>query len=164
MNVESFVNKYWQYAMKSQIRTGIPALAVMAQAALETGWGSTVIGNMMFGKKDNDGLNGNEQLLLTTEYLDNPNAHFPEVVLITKIRDRLYKYKVRDWFRKYSTPAESFIDHSLLISKSKRYETAMLFTDKPFIFATEIARAGYATDPDYAAKLSSIMKTIQKYV
>lgn len=161
MTPKEFVTKYWPYAMQSQAKTKVPALVIMAQAAVETGWGSVVVGNMMFGKKDSDGMNGNEQLLTTTEYLDDPNKKFPVVLSVIKVGEKLWKYKVKDWFRKYATPEESFTDHARLIAGSKRYAEAMKFTDDPYRFAAEIHKAGYATDLHYTEKLHKLIDTIK---
>lgn len=162
MTPKQFVEKYWPYAMQSQAKTKVPALVIMAQAAVETGWGSVVVGNMMFGKKDSDGMNGNEQLLTTTEYLSDPNKKFPVVLSVLKVGEKMWKYKVKDWFRKYNTPEESFTDHARLLVNSPRYRNAMLHTDDPYRFAAEIHKAGYATDPDYTKKLHSLIDTIKK--
>jgi flagellum-specific peptidoglycan hydrolase FlgJ len=163
MTPREFTAKYWPYAKQSQDKTGVPALVIMAQAALETGWGSTVVGNMMFGKKDADGQNGNEQLLTTTEYFDNPDKKFPVVISVTKVGAKLWKYKIKDWFRKYATPEESFTDHAKLMITSRHYAPAMALKADPYKFASAIAPK-YATDPDYASKLHKLMKMIDTLI
>jgi flagellum-specific peptidoglycan hydrolase FlgJ len=164
MNSKDFILKYYSQAKISQDKTGVPALVILAQAALESGWGSVAPGNMFFGVKDNDGLNGNEQLLLTTEYLDNPNKKFPVTVSVVQVGKKLWKYRVKDWFRKYATPEESFTAHALLLSTRKRYEQAMEHADDPYKFAEEIHKAGYATDPDYTKKLHKLITMIRQYL
>lgn len=164
MNAKDFILKYYPQAKISQDKTGVPALVILAQAALESGWGSVAPGNMFFGVKDNDGLNGNEQLLLTTEYLDNPNKKFPVTISVVQVGKKLWKYRVKDWFRKYATPEESFTAHALLLSTKKRYEKAMEHTNDPYKFAEEIHKAGYATDPDYTTKLHKLITMIKQYV
>lgn len=160
MTPRKFVETYMVYALVSQEKTRVPALVIMAQAALETGWGSTVIGNMMFGMKDTDGVNGNEQLLTTTEYFNNPDKKFPLIKTITKVGPKLWKYVVKDYFRKYASPEESFTDHARLLSTRPRYGKAMQYTANPFKFVEMIA-PHYATDPDYAVKLKKIITLIQ---
>jgi len=164
MTPREFVNKYFQFAMAAQEKTNVPALVIMAQAALETGWGSTVVGNMMFGVKDTDGVNGNEQLLTTTEYFNNPDKKFPLILKVVQVSKNLWKYTVKDYFRKYESPEESFTDHATLLSKSSLYKRAMNVTRDPFLFASAIAGCGYATDPDYAKKLHKIIRLIQDIV
>lgn len=138
----------------------MPALVIMAQAALETGWGSTVVGNMMFGVKDSDGINGNEQLLTTTEYFNNPDKRFPVLLSVVKVGEKLWKYKIKDYFRKYDSPEESFTDHAHLLATSRHYKEAMKHVDQPYIFASKIAEK-YATDPAYAVKLHKLMRLIE---
>jgi flagellar protein FlgJ len=164
MTPREFVKKYYPQALTSESKTGVPAIVVMAQAALESAWGSVAPGNMFFGKKDSDGVNNNEQLLLTTEYLDNPDKKFPVVISVIQVGKKLWKYRVKDWFRKYNTPEESFTDHAKLISTSSRYKSAMMAKDNPYLFAAEIHKAGYATDPDYTKKLHKLMDMIKVYI
>jgi flagellum-specific peptidoglycan hydrolase FlgJ len=163
MTPKEFTLKYYPFARKSEQATGVPALVIMAQAALESAWGKVAPGNMFFGVKDADGLNGNEQLLLTTEYLDSPDKQFPAVLSVVQVGKRLWKYKVKDWFRKYATPEESFTDHAHLFVTRSRYRAAMKAKNDPYLFAAEIHKAGYATDPDYAWKLHKLIDMIRPY-
>lgn len=97
MKPKDFVEKYYPFAKQTQDKVGISAIAILAQAAVESGWGEHALGNMFFGVKDTDGVNGNEQLLTTTEYSKKDTLKFP--VIISKIFDpvkKLYKYIVKD--------------------------------------------------------------------
>ncbi|MFV0326897.1 MAG: glycoside hydrolase family 73 protein [Bacteroides xylanisolvens] len=164
MKVSEFVKKFYPYAKETEIKTGINALFTLAQAALESAWGESAPGNMFFGIKDTDGINGNEQLLRTTEVLKNPNVKFPEIISITKRPDGKYTYRVKDWFRKYETPEGSFTDHACFFFTYNRYKQALEVKHDPYLFADEVAKAGYATDPNYAASLKKIIKMIEKYI
>ena len=164
MTPNEFVKTYYKYAKQTQDKTGIDARFILAQSALETGWGKSVPGNMFFGIKDTDGINGNEQLLRTTEVLKNPNIKFPEVISVTKRPDGKYKYVVKDWFRKYDTPEGSFTDHACFFFTYNRYKKAIEVKSDPYKFAEEIAKAGYATAPNYANSLKSVIKTVEKYI
>ena len=164
MTPSEFVKTYYKYAKQTQDKTGIDARFILAQAALETGWGKSVPGNMFFGIKDTDGINGNEQLLRTTEVLKNPNVKFPEVISVTKRPDGKYNYVVKDWFRKYDTPEGSFTDHACFFFAYNRYYKALDVRNDPYKFAEEIAKAGYATAPNYADSLKSVIKTVEKYI
>lgn len=164
MTPSDFVKTYYKYAKQTQDKTGIDARFILAQAALETGWGKSVPGNMFFGIKDTDGINGNEQLLRTTEVLKNPNVKFPEVISVTKRSDGKYNYVVKDWFRKYDTPEGSFTDHACFFFTYNRYKKALEVRNDPYKFAEEIAKAGYATAPNYADSLKSVIKTVEKYI
>lgn len=159
--VKDFILKYKNYALQSAAETGVPALFTLAQSALETGWGKSVSGNAMFGIKDTDGVNGNEQLFTTTEYHNRPNVKYPVIISIVEvIKGKRWKYKIKDWFRKYPSPRESFTDHGTFLVKNKRYSAAFN-TENAYEFAEEVAKAGYATDPNYIETLKKVMKMIE---
>jgi flagellum-specific peptidoglycan hydrolase FlgJ len=161
---KKFVQDLRPFAIQTQNKTGIHADFILAQAALESGWGRSAPGNMFFGVKDTDGINGNEQLLTTTEYSRNPNLKFPVILSVTKeVRKGVqwFRYRIRDYFRKYKTPEESFTDHAKFFERNRRYRAALCVKHDPFLFAEAIAKAGYATDPDYTRKLHSVIREIQ---
>lgn len=167
MTKQAFVNHYGPFAIASEKETGISAIAQLSQGALESAWGKIAPGNMLFGVKDTDGINGNEQLLTTTEYSRNANAKFPNIISVTPVMrngQKWYKYKIKDYFRKYPTPKESFVDHASFFIKNKRYAKALTVKHDPYKFIDEIAKAGYATDPNYATTLKSIAKSIEKII
>jgi flagellar protein FlgJ len=159
-----FVHNYYPFAKETEAKTGIDARFILAQAAIESAWGESTPGNMFFGIKDTDGINGNEQLLRTTEVLKNPDVKFPEVISITKRPDGKYTYRVKDWFRKYDTPEGSFTDHACFFFTYNRYKKALEVKHDPYLFAEEIANAGYATAPNYATLLKKIIKMIERYI
>jgi len=166
MVADKFVNTFRRYAVETERKTGISAIFTLAQAALESGWGERAIGNMFFGVKDTDGLNGNEQLLTTTEYSTKPDLKFPEVISVEKVirnGKEMYKYKVKDWFRRYDTPEQSFTDHANFFIRNKRYAEALKVKGDAMAFAEAIAKAGYATDPSYATTLKAVIKTVKRY-
>ena len=165
MTPQEFTKTYYPFALQSQQKTGINALAVMAQAAQETGWGKTVVGNMLFGVKAKSTTPANKkQLLTTTEYHKTNSVKYPVVISITKQPNGLYKYRIKDYFMKYDSPKESFDDHSDFFFRNPRYAKALAVKGDANKFVDEIAKAGYATDPNYAASLKSIIKRIQQYV
>jgi flagellum-specific peptidoglycan hydrolase FlgJ len=167
MKPADFVAAYKGYALQTQSKTGIPALVILAQAALESGWGRAAPGNMFFGVKDTDGLNGNEQLITTTEYLRRADVKFPEVISITPVvrnGQKWFKYKVKEYFRKYNSPEECFTHHALFLLKNKRYAQALKVKDNPYAFIEALAKAGYATAPDYAKTVKLVAKTIERYL
>ncbi len=161
---KEFVEKYLPYAKQTEAKTGINALFTLAQAALETGWGTSAPGNMFFGVKANPDKypENKRQLLRTREVLKSPNVKFPEIISKTKRADGKYNYVVKDWFRKYDTPEESFTDHANFFHENKRYAKALIVKKDPYAFADEVAIAGYATDPNYAESLKSIIKTVER--
>ena len=87
---------------------------------------------------------------------------FPEIISITKRADGKYLYVVRDWFRKYDTPEESFTDHAQFFIKNERYAEALKVKSDPYKFAEEVAKAGYATAPNYADTLKKVIKMIEQ--
>ncbi len=162
-----FVKMLYPFAKETQDKTGISAIAILAQAALESGWNKSSPGWMYFGVKDTDGLNGNEQLLTTTEYSRRADLKFPVIISVTPtIRNgqKYFKYVVKDYFRKYVSPEECFTDHANFFLRNPRYTRALEVRDNPYLFFNEIAILGYATDPNYATLLSSIAKTIEKNI
>lgn len=165
MKKSDFVIKYYPFAYETEKKSGISSVFILAQAALESGWGEAAPGNMFFGVKDTDGVNGNEQLLRTVEYSKNETIKVPEI--ISKTFDplkKLYRFIVRDYFRKYPSPEESFTDHANFFIQNGRYAKALLVKADPYRFAEEISKAGYATDPAYALKLKLIITDIEQYL
>jgi|GEM_PF-6594803 len=71
---------------------------------------------------------------------------------------------VKDYFMKYESPKQSFDDHADFFKRNPRYTKALTVKNNANQFIEEIAKAGYATDPNYANTLKSIIKTIEKYV
>lgn len=163
MKPRDFVLKYYKDANLSESTKGIKAQFTLAQAALESSWGDRAVGNNLFGIKDTDGVNGNEQLLTTTEYSKSDKLKFP--VILSKVlnpKTGLYKYLVKDYFRKYDTPAIGFVDHANFFYQNRNYTKALMVKDDPYKFAEEIAKAGYATAPDYAVLLKQIIAMVEK--
>lgn len=125
---------------------GISPEAIIAQAALETGWGKAAIGNNIFGIKAAGGWSGKTQDVQTWEHIDGQNV------------------QMVDTFRDYDSIADSFSDHFRFLSENSRYRNAGVFAkqgDEAYFAALQ--RAGYATDPAYAAKLGSILRTVKGY-
>ena len=163
MTPKGFIKKYKPFALETERKTGISHLFILAQSALETGWGNSAPGNMMFGVKAKAGTPPEKrQLVITKEVLSSPNVAFPEIIRVTKRADGNYLYEVKDWFRKYDSPEESFTDHANLFMNNKRYAKALLVKSDPYKFAEEVAKAGYATEPTYAERLKGVIRTIEK--
>ena len=131
-------------ARENMKKTGVPASVTLAQAALETGWGGSSIGDAknLFGIKGT-GPAGTIKV---------PTKEFVNGRMIT----------IQDNFRKYNSWQESIEDHGKLLQNS-RYGYALKYNKDPNRYAKEIHKAGYATDPNYASKLISIMKSNNFY-
>lgn len=160
-----FVARYGSYAKSSEDETGVPALVTLGQAALESNWGAAAPGNNFFGiKAKASDPEDSRQLLRTREVLGRPDATFPEVISVTPRPDGRYDYVVRDWFRKYPTPYEGFLAHGRFLRGNSRYAPAFEHTDDPYAFAQEVARAGYATAPNYSDVLATRMRQLEPYL
>jgi flagellar protein FlgJ len=127
--------------------TGVPAKFMLGQAALETGWGKRVIHNAdgssshnLFGIKAGPGWKGKVVTAATTEYI-NGRPH-------TKLEK----------FRSYDSYADAFKDYASMLSSNPRYHKVLAHGGDAVAFAHGLQRAGYATDPFYAAKLTRIIK------
>ncbi len=168
---EQFVIRYYPHAQKASERSGIPALFALAQSALESGWGKTIKGNMLFGVKKGSGKNyggwqGHSQLITTTEYSSTATRRFPFIypgypILLPSGK---WKYKIKDVFRAYASPMFSFLDWSGLLLRNSRYQSAMRYKNNPYQFAEAVARAGYATDPNYSKKVKALIREIEVIV
>ena len=164
MTPKEFIKQYKPFALETERKTGISHLFTLAQAALESGWGERTFGNMLFGIKARPETHADKkQLLRTTEVLSSANAVFPKIFSIKKRADGKYTYSVLDWFRKYETQDECFTDHAQFFFINKRYAKALLVRSDPYKFAEEVAKAGYATAPNYADSLKELIKTIESY-
>lgn len=141
-----FVQKVWPHAMQVSRETGIPAHFMVAQAALETGWGKSEIRRAdgaqsynLFNIKAGSNWNGGSAKVMTTEYENG-----------TPVRENAS-------FRAYGSYAEAFRDYARLINGNARYAGAAGQTDAR-AFADGLRRGGYATDPAYASKLRRVIE------
>ena len=144
----AFVNKLSDAAAKAEQATGIPAGYMIGQAGHETGWGQHEIRNKggtpsfnLFGIKATGGWSGKVAEVTTTEY-----------------KNGVAEKKIAK-FRSYGSYEEAFKDYAKLVGDSPRYAQAKLQTSSPQAFASGLQKAGYATDPEYAAKLSRAINT-----
>ncbi|MDD2713607.1 MAG: flagellar assembly peptidoglycan hydrolase FlgJ, partial [Simplicispira sp.] len=145
---DDFVQHHSAAAERVAQASGIPASFMIGQAGHETGWGKSEIKNAdgsnsfnLFGIKAGKGWTGKTADITTTEYI-NGTAQ-----------------KVTAKFRAYDSYEDSFRDYARLINNSPRYENARAQTSSPVAYATELQKAGYATDPEYARKLSGAINS-----
>jgi len=144
-NVEQFVSRMLPAAQRASQVTGVPAQLIMAQAALESGWGRREIraddgkpSYNVFGIKADKNWKGPVVETLTTEYVDG---------MAQKSQAR---------FRAYSSYDEAFTDYARFLTGNPRYASVLAMSD-PAQAAHGLQRAGYATDPNYGGKLVRIM-------
>lgn len=167
MNKKSFCEWVYPAAKECEKESGISAIFTTAQAALESGWGKSAIGNNLFGITIGSKWTGKKKLVLTTEYFSNPNVRFKageSVVSITKVGSR-YKYKVYRWFRDYDNLSDCLKDHDAILKKSC-YSDAWAYRDSPEKYAEKLSDsvgAKYATDPNYAKTMKAMIKSVKPY-
>lgn len=145
-NIKAFQDRLGAHAEQASQATGIPAKFMLGQAALESGWGKREIkaadgsaSHNLFGIKATAGWTGKVVEAATTEYANG--------VPHTKLEK----------FRVYDSYADGFNDYAKLLSKNPRYGTVLANSQDATSFAQGLQRAGYATDPHYAAKLANII-------
>ncbi|MBY0410801.1 MAG: glucosaminidase domain-containing protein, partial [Burkholderiaceae bacterium] len=129
--------------------SGIPASFMLGQAGHETGWGKSEIRAKdgsnsfnLFGIKAGKGWTGKVAEITTTEYVNGA----PQ--------------KTTAKFRAYDSYEDSFRDYARLINESPRYEKAREKVGSAVAYASELQKAGYATDPEYAKKLSGAIDSV----
>lgn len=142
---DDFIHKLMPHASIASESTGIPAHFMLAQAALESGWGKHEIRHPdnspsfnLFGIKAGRNWQGDTVETVTTEYING----VPQ--------------KTVEKFRAYGSYEEGFRDYANLLSNNPRYEK-VVNTQNPAEFAYGLQRAGYATDPQYGNKLMRIL-------
>lgn len=159
-----FVQKYARSAYLIEVYTNLPMVVTLAQAALESGWGKKAPKFNFFGYTCNTSY-PKKQLIQTTEYHSTKTVTYPRVLSIKWDSTKgAYKYSVKRWFRAYDSAESSFYDYASLIRDNTRYNTAWMYIDNPKQFVSEIAKAGYATDPSYITLVHSIIDTLNKYL
>ena len=118
---------------------------LIAQAALETGWGKFVIQDEK-GKSSNNLFNIKTNLDWDQQRFNAKTKEF----LGGEIRDVVASFKG------YNTLGDSFKDYIQLLQNNKRYQQALTKTENPEEFIQSLHKAGYATDPNYTDKILSI--------
>lgn len=139
MNKQEFIDLIVPAAVEAYEKYNILPSLTLAQAALESSWGKSAPGNMLFGIKWSEKCGYDWQLLWTKEYI---NGNW---------------VKVQAKFRKYESFAESIADHAKLLLNSRyaKVRTAENYHEA----CNAIYQAGYATDPNYPDKLISLIET-----
>jgi flagellar protein FlgJ len=166
MRVSDFVA--WIYPQVKNMDE-IDPLFVTAQAALESGWGKSAIGNNLFGITKGTTWVGPVKLVTTTEYFSSPNVTFtsPEEVLdVTQIGDKKYKYKVKRFFRHYDSVGDCLRDH-LRILKKKGYADAWPYRKDAKEYVRRIVDSvgsKYATDPNYVETMLKVIEMVKSEV
>lgn len=145
-HVREFQQKLMVHAEQASKETGIPAKFMLGQAALESGWGKREIKSLdgsashnVFGMKAGANWKGKTVDAVTTEYV-NGVAH-----------------RKVEKFKAYDSYADAFKDYAKLLTNNPRYEAVIANAKDAVSFAHGLQKAGYATDPHYANKLTKII-------
>jgi flagellar protein FlgJ len=149
----AFVTQMWDHALNAERATGVPAKFIVGQAALESGWGQREIRGAdglpsynLFGIKAGANWKGRTVDVVTTEYEGG----------VAK--------KAVEKFRAYNNYGESFRDWAKLMASHPRYAPVLAQgrnANNAHGFAFALQRAGYATDPQYGAKLARVITAAQ---
>lgn len=149
---DEFVATMLPMAKQAAERIGIDPRYLVAQAALETGWGKSVMrqqdgtsSHNLFGIKAGQSWQGPQARAITNEFRNG------EMV------------KETAQFRSYDSYQDSFHDLVTLLQSKERYQEVLKSADNPEQFVRELQKAGYATDPNYASKISQIAKSMDSY-
>ncbi len=143
---KEFVRKLWPHAKRAADELGAKPEMLIAQAALETGWGQRMV----------RGADGRNSFNLFGIKADNNWQGARATTETIEFRDGLMR-KERAQFRAYASPEESFSDYVDFLKSNPRYNDALRQADDAPAFTRALSEAGYATDPDYAGKINRIM-------
>ena len=142
---DEFIKAMLPYAEKAAAELGVDPKVLVAQSALETGWGEHTIQDRygrtsfnLFNIKADSRWQGHSVNVPTIEYRDG------------------VAQKESANFRRYDSIGESFDDYLNFI-RQPRYESALAVADNSEAFVNELQQAGYATDPSYAKKINAII-------
>lgn len=145
---EEFVHALWPHARRAATALGVTPQVLIAQAALETGWGRSIIrqpdgssSHNVFGIKADRGWDGSRARVATLE-------HSQGIMVRQKAS-----------FRAYASFKESFDDYVNFISTQERYRPALELATDPEAYMQGLQDAGYATDPKYANKVMNLMRS-----
>ena len=147
---ETFVTSMKPYAEKAAKALGVDSSLLLAQAALETGWGQKMVNNSkgssnnLFNIKADRSWGGDKVATQTLEYHQGVPV------------------KEQAAFRSYSTYEDSFNDYVRFLNDNPRYNTALSHGGNSEQFIRGIHQAGYATDPSYADKVLRVKAKIDQ--
>jgi len=144
----NFISSILPQAQAAGTQLGVDPRNLIAQAALETNWGQSLPtgSNNLFGVKAGGGWSGASATATTTEYQDGTAVSTAAT------------------FRAYTSTGQSFQDYVALLRNNPRYAGALNTGGDAHAFAAGLQRGGYATDPDYARKVSTVAQQVAGYL
>ncbi len=147
---EEFVENLWPWAREAAEKLGLMPQALLAQAALESGWGRHMIqtldgtsANNLFGIKADRHWEGEKAGVDTLEYQHGVAS------------------RKKAFFRVYESHRESFQDYVNFLHSNPRYQEALESVSDPARYFSALQKAGYATDPRYAEKIDAVLNSPQ---
>ncbi|HET6473734.1 MAG TPA: flagellar assembly peptidoglycan hydrolase FlgJ [Pseudomonadales bacterium] len=143
---DDFVAKVLPVLQRALAGTGLNPLMVLAQGALETGWGAHVIHS-----PSGDSTHNLFNIKASSDW-DGPSVDVSTV----EVRGG-QAIQQRDRFRSYGSVEDAARDYAALLQGDQRYQRALDAAQDPAKFADELQKAGYATDPNYAAKIVRVL-------
>lgn len=145
-----FINQLMPFAKKAAAQLGVNPSVLIAQAALETGWGKRLLkdaqgntSNNFFNIKSSNGWNGDKLEVSTLEF-----------------KNGIAQQEMAK-FRQYPSIADSFQDYVNFIKTNPRYQDALNLAADAKKYIQALHGAGYATDPHYSQKIISVFQAIQ---
>lgn len=138
----NYFNVAVELAKEVEQKYGVPYKVCVAQACLESGWGTSGLTRSAlncFGYKTGSQYSGDYVTRKTKEVVNGQTI------------------TINAKFRAYSSLRESFMDYGALLSERSRYAEAFNYTNDPERFLTEVIKGGYATDPNYVSKAKALM-------
>ena len=136
--ITAFAQKLMPLLEKAGQQLGVSPKILLAQAAIETGWGRSVVGNNLFGIKAGPSWTGGKVDAATHEY---ENGEMVGIV---------------DAFRSYPSAEASVADFVSLVANNPRYKAALGAGENVVAYAHGLLSGGWATDVDYAHKLQTV--------
>lgn len=150
---KDFVTALTEPAKIVQEKIGVPFQVVIAQAALETGWGTKII-------KDKQGASSHNLFNIKAdnrwegEHIQKDTLEFELGAMIKKSAP----------FRAYQSLDESFNDYVSFLTNNDRYQDALQNSGNVERFLQGLQEAGYATDPQYADKIMATLRTVSNLI
>ncbi len=150
---KDFVSALIEPAKTVQEKLGVPFQVVIAQAALETGWGQKII-------KDENGASSNNLFNIKADKrwagdkIQKETLEFEQGSMVKKSAP----------FRAYQSLSESFNDYANFLSDNDRYQGALQSSGNVEHFLHGLQKAGYATDPQYANKIMATLRTVSNLI
>ncbi len=146
---KDFVSALIEPAQKVQQKLGVPFEVVIAQAALETGWGQKII-KAQDGDSSNNLFNIKADSRWAGEKVTKDTLEFEQGAMVKKAEP----------FRMYQSLSDSVDDYIHFLSNNDRYQDALQQSSNVEHFLQGLQKAGYATDPRYADKILGTLKTV----